>query len=386
MMTILLVFMGNMPAYGGNVPTQYAPLYDDTLLTQLATTGNIPSVKFTSFSNNFRILLPPGMRSFFVSMICDNLLVVATVARFGQYPYYTSMPAYLPYGSSFRTENLYGVTGEGSVTIAREGYGYSTMPADKAGWLYVDMKEKSGSGSIREITVNMSVDKAIFAPWYAANKDKLNCACAKNGTCARPDFCWNGGDTCPTPVVPNFNAPSNIIPGQSVTFTDASSNASGWSWSATANTGTSGTANPASYTGTSANKNYTTAFSTAGTYTVKLTAIPTDSNKCSPDSKEMSVTVGKEDVCKTPAVKANFTAPATIKAGQAITFTNTSSPSSAKNWAWTAIDSSGKNIASTNSSNFRVTFPSAGAYAVRLIATDNNDCTSEKLLPLCITK
>lgn len=93
----MIVLVEDMPVYGGSSVTQYAPLYGNDLMTQLAQTGYL-NQQFYSFSNHFRIFLPPGMKNFSLLLIADNVAQIVGVSRFGQYPYYTVLPSVYPQG------------------------------------------------------------------------------------------------------------------------------------------------------------------------------------------------------------------------------------------------------------------------------------------------
>lgn len=193
---VWIVLVGDITAYGGNSVSVYTPLYGNELMTQLGQTGGYINQQFYSFSNNFRIFIPPGMRSVNLSLIADNLASVAAVSRFRQYPYYTLLPSSYPQGAltleDARSNNQYSLSAEGMMMMMTQNYGTSAMPADKAGWLYVDLVNLGG-GSIRHIDVSMAVDIPIFSAWYAANIDRYDCECASTGTCSTP-MCYTVTD------------------------------------------------------------------------------------------------------------------------------------------------------------------------------------------------
>ena len=139
---------------------------------------------------------------------------------------------------------------------------------------------------------------------------------------------------------------TSIIEGQSVTFTDQSINTpTSWSW----NFGDSGT---------SALKNPSHIYSTAGTYTVILTA--TNSYGSDVEIKTSYITVTPDGIVPVAA----FTGiPTTITVGSPVTFTDQSTnlPSS---WYWTFGDG-GSSILR----NPTYVYNTLGTYTVSLIAT-----------------
>ena len=164
----------------------------------------------------------------------------------------------------------------------------------------------------------------------------------------------------PKPPVANFT--TNVTFGTSpltVTFTDTSTNTpTSWLWDF--GNPTSGSSN----TSTLQNPSHT--YTTAGTYTVKLTATNADGSNTV--TKTSLITVSAPYI-PTPPV-ANFTT--NITSGTSpltITFTDTST-NTPTSWSWDFGDpSSGANNTST-SKNPSHTYTTAGTYTVKLTATN----------------
>ncbi len=149
----------------------------------------------------------------------------------------------------------------------------------------------------------------------------------------------------------NFTASStSVIQGQTVTFTDVSTNApTSWSWTFTGGI-------PASST----DQNPTITYNTPGTYSVTLSAT----------NQYGTGTITKTDYITVLSGKpvADFTASSTdIATGANITFTDasTNTPTS---WSWTFT---GGTPASSTDQNPVVTYNTAGTYAVTLTATNS---------------
>ncbi|RPH29034.1 MAG: PKD domain-containing protein [Bacteroidales bacterium] len=155
------------------------------------------------------------------------------------------------------------------------------------------------------------------------------------------------------PPVANFSASAtSIITGQSVTFTDLSTNTpTTWAWSFTGGTPATSTAqNPA------------VTYTTAGTYSVSLTA----TNSAGSDIKTITGYITAADPVIVPV--ANFSASATsITTGQSVTFTDlsTNTPTS---WSWSFT---GGTPATSTAQNPAVTYTTAGTYSVSLTATNS---------------
>jgi PKD repeat protein len=164
------------------------------------------------------------------------------------------------------------------------------------------------------------------------------------------------------PPVANFSASdSTIYEGQSVTFTDLSTNnPTSYAW--TFNGGTPGV---------STSQNPVITYNTPGTYDVALTA--TNSSGSDNETKTAFITVQSLP----PAPVAEFTASnTTILAGQSITFTDMTlnDPTA---WAWTF---SGGTPSSSTSQNPVIIYNTPGIYNVILTATNPTGSDTETKL------
>lgn len=164
----------------------------------------------------------------------------------------------------------------------------------------------------------------------------------------------------PTVVAPvaNFSASNtSITVGQSVNFTDLSTNTpTSWAWTFTGGTPSSSTLQNPSVT-----------YNTVGTYAVSLTA--TNSAGSDVETKTSYITVNAA-----PAPVANFMASSTtINAGQTINFTDFSS-NAPSTWSWTFA---GGTPASSSSQNPSVTYNTAGTYTVSLTASNASGSSTE---------
>jgi PKD repeat protein len=160
---------------------------------------------------------------------------------------------------------------------------------------------------------------------------------------------------CPLPAA-NFTASdTSIYEGESVTFTDQTTNSPyAWNWTFAGGT-----------PGSSTLQNPTVTYNTAGTYTVALTA----ANACGEDT-ETKVNYITVQACLPPA--ANFTASATtIYEGESVTFTDQSTENPYA-WDWTFA---GGTPSTSTQQNPTVTYNTAGTYSVTLTAT--NACGSD---------
>jgi PKD repeat protein len=149
----------------------------------------------------------------------------------------------------------------------------------------------------------------------------------------------------------NFTAsPTSVTQGQTVTFTDASTNVpTSWSWTFTGGV-------PASST----DQNPTVTYNTPGTYAVTLNATNQYGTGTFTKTDYITVLSGKP--------VADFSASSTdIAAGGTVTFTDasTNTPTS---WSWTFA---GGTPASSSAQNPTVTYSTAGTYAVTLTATNS---------------
>lgn len=152
--------------------------------------------------------------------------------------------------------------------------------------------------------------------------------------------------------VADFTANATTVDeGQSVQFTDLSTDATSWSWSFTGGTPSSSTAQNPSVT-----------YNTAGTYAVTLTA----TNAVGSDVMTKTGYITVNNVVVVPV--ANFSASSTsVSEGGTVTFTDlsTNEPTS---WSWTF---SGGTPASSTAQNPTVTYGTAGTYDVTLVATNS---------------
>jgi PKD repeat protein len=160
------------------------------------------------------------------------------------------------------------------------------------------------------------------------------------------------------PPVADFSAGStSIVMGQSVSFTDTSSNnPTSWSWTFSGGTPSSSTS-----------QNPTITYNTAGTYTVSLTA--TNSAGSDTETKSAYITVSAP-----PAPVANFTAGSTsISVGQSVSFTDTSG-NTPTSWSWSF---EGGTPSSSTSQNPTVQYNTEGTYNVSLTATNSGGSDTE---------
>lgn len=152
---------------------------------------------------------------------------------------------------------------------------------------------------------------------------------------------------CPAPVAASFTASgSNVSPGALVTFTNTSTGATTYNW----------LVNGVSFA-TTVNASYT--FSTAGVYTVTLTASNNSPSCTQSTSKTIVVSCG---------VQAAFTASSTqVNPGASVTFTNASTGAISYQWF---VD----NVAVATTANYTRTFATPGIYEIKLSAA--GACTS----------
>ncbi len=162
----------------------------------------------------------------------------------------------------------------------------------------------------------------------------------------------NGG-TPPDPPAADFSgSPTTIDVGQSVNFTDLSTNSpTSWSWSFAGGTPSSSTA-----------QNPTVTYNTAGTYSVTLTA----SNAGGSDGETKTDYITVNVVVPDPPVADFSGSPTTVNEGGSVNFTDlsTNSPTS---WSWSFP---GGTPSSSTAQNPTVTYNSAGTYSVTLTATN----------------
>ncbi len=150
----------------------------------------------------------------------------------------------------------------------------------------------------------------------------------------------------PAPVAGFSFAPTSFTTADEVTFTNTSTNATSYQWSA------EGT----SFSSTEENPKFT--FDTAGDFDVKLVATGAGGT----DEIVKRITVNP--VTQTPLPVADFSfSPASPEAGQEVSFTNTSQD--AETYQWSAA---GTSFSSTEE-NPKFTFDAAGDFDVKLVAT-----------------
>ena len=158
--------------------------------------------------------------------------------------------------------------------------------------------------------------------------------------------------------VADFTADQTVIDeGQSVNFTDLSTDATSWSWTFNGGTPSSSTA-----------QNPTVTYNTPGTYTVELTA----SNAVGSDTKTKTAYITVNDIIVAPV--ADFSADATsVTEGSTVNFTDlsTNDPTS---WSWTFA---GGTPSSSTAQNPSVTYNTAGTYDVTLTASNSAGSDTE---------
>ncbi|MBD0401982.1 PKD domain-containing protein [Flammeovirga sp. EKP202] len=167
----------------------------------------------------------------------------------------------------------------------------------------------------------------------------------------------------PQPVLPvaAFSADKTTVEeNETVTFTDASTDATSWSWDFGDQT-------------TSDEQNPTHAYTTAGTYTVTLTVTNADGQD--EEVKTDYITVTEEVVSVLPV--ADFTASKTeIILGEAIVFTDASTD--ATSWSWDFGDAT-----TSTDQNPSHTYASEGTFTVTLTVM-NGDLSDSKTLDIVV--
>ncbi len=148
------------------------------------------------------------------------------------------------------------------------------------------------------------------------------------------------------PVAAFSFSPANPETGQQVTFTNESTDADSYQWSAEGTTFSSTEENP------------TFTFDTAGDYVVKLVA--TNASGTNEITKTITVTAAPVD----PVAAFSFS-PANPETGQQVTFTNESTDADSYQWS-----AEGTTFSSTEE-NPTFTFDTAGDYVVKLVATNS---------------
>ena len=164
--------------------------------------------------------------------------------------------------------------------------------------------------------------------------------------------------TTASPVTAEFT--SNVTSGNlplSVKFADMSTNATSWQWDFDGDGSID-----------SAEQNPVHTYTTAGTYTVKLTASGTDDSDSKTKTDYISVTSSG------PSLDASFTANVTSgDSPLSVKFTDLSS-GGATSWQW---DFNGDGSIDSTEQNPVHTYPTAGTYTVKLTASDGDDSDSE---------
>ena len=159
--------------------------------------------------------------------------------------------------------------------------------------------------------------------------------------------------------VADFSADATSIPeGNSVQFTDLSSDATSWAWTFTGATPSSSTVQ---------NPNVT--YNTPGVYSVELTA----SNADGSDTKTEIDYITVIDVLYPPVADFNASTTA-IEEGESVLFNDISS-NNPNSWNWTF---EGANTTSSTNQNPTVSYSAAGTYSVTLVAA-NGDGTDTEL-------
>ena len=220
------------------------------------------------------------------------------------------------------------------------------------------------------------IDYACFTPNQVSRMTATLAAADLGLTTSATTKC--GAQAAPVAAFTANNTSVNV--GATVTFTDQTTNIpTSWAW-------TIGTGTGFSYAnGTSAtSQNPQVTFTTAGTYTVALTATNAKGNNTCTKTTYITVTT------PTAAPVAAFTANQTsVMVSSTVSFTDqsTNTPTS---WAWTIGTGTGFSYAngtSATSQNPQVTFTTAGTYTVALKATNsvgNNTCTKTSYITVTV--
>ena len=167
----------------------------------------------------------------------------------------------------------------------------------------------------------------------------------------------------PTPVAAFSFSPASPKTGEEVTFTNTSTNATSYAWSAT---GTN-------FSSTDKNPKFT--FAAAGDFDVKLVA-----KNAAGQSNEIIKKVTVTAVAQTPAPIAAFSfSPANPKTGEEVTFTNAST--NATSYIWSAT---GTSFSSTEA-NPKFTFDAVGDFDVKLVAKNAAGQTNEIIKRVTVT-
>jgi len=194
----------------------------------------------------------------------------------------------------------------------------------------------TGTGTFTSTIIGLNPGTTYYLRAYAANSP---------GTAYGTQISFTTGVV---PVSAFTATPTTITAGQSILFTDESTNTpTSWSW----NFGDGGT---------STSQNPSHSYATAGTYTVALTS--TNSFGSNTQTKTNYITV---NIAGSSPVSAFTATPTTITAGQSVQFTDqsTNTPTS---WSWNFGD--GGTSTTKNPSH---TYASAGTYTVSLTSTNS---------------
>jgi len=266
-----------------------------------------------------------------------NLAVSASTSSIKQYYWeiyhLVGDPSLMPYNTEPETLTIsYGglSVGSTSLTVTTEPYTYVAISQNGVLW----DAEWSGSGT--SVTLSFSA---------IANANPIDIVATKQDRAAHIATIT---PVSTNPPVADFSGtPTTIMEGQSVAFTDLSQYATGWSW----NFGDSQTA-------TTQNPVHT--YSTAGTYTVSLTA--NNNNGFDTETKVNYITVTPFTIVPV----AGFTADATSTCTGVVNFTNTSVDASSYLWDFgdgnTSTDENPTHVYTT-SGTFTVTLTASNSYS-----------------------
>ncbi|MFC1998855.1 PKD domain-containing protein [Chloroflexota bacterium] len=183
--------------------------------------------------------------------------------------------------------------------------------------------------------------------------------------------CGGGSPTAPTAPSSSFNAtPVSGTTPLSVKFTDASTDATGWSWDFDNN----GTAD-------STSQNPTYIYSTAGTYTVKLTV--TGEGGTDDETKTNYITVTAPATPTPATLVAGFTSNKTSGAAPlTVQFTDTST-GGATSWSW---DFDNNGTADSTQQNPSHIYTTVGSYYVKLNVENSAGTKAHMIHQITVTQ